>query len=168
MKTTEVIKPLVIKSLIIDLAAILLIFFTPALSHLLGFPVYLVEPMRLMLILAMVHSERRNAYLLALTLPLFSYAVSGHPLFYKMLLISMELTLNVWIFYFLNSKIKNVPVAMLTAIFMSKIAYYLLKAALISVALIGPGLFSTPLWIQIVTSMIFTTYAFFVLNNRKS
>jgi hypothetical protein len=167
MKATAISKPLAINSLIINSMALLLIYFTPTISHLLNFPLYLIEPMRLMLILAMVHSDRRNAYLLAITLPVFSFAVSGHPLFYKMLLISAELTLNVWIFYLLKDKFKNVFASMLTAIVLSKVAYYLLKALFIFTALIGPGIFSTPLWVQIITSLAFASYAFLIINKRN-
>ncbi|MBW6490305.1 MAG: hypothetical protein K0B15_03815 [Lentimicrobium sp.] len=148
----------VLGSIIINAAALLLIYFTPALSHLFNFPMYLIEPMRLMLILAIVHSDRRNAYLLAVTLPLFSFAISAHPVFYKMLLISAELTLNVWLFFLLKSRMKNDFAAMLSAIILSKLAYYLFKFIFISIALIGPGLISTPIWIQLLTSVIFSGY----------
>jgi len=123
--------------------------------------------MRLVLILAMLHSDKRNAYLLALTLPLFSFAVSAHPVFYKMLLITIELTLNVWLFFLLSSKIKNNFIAMASAIVLSKTAYYILKAVFVSLTLIGPGLFATPIWIQIITTLIFSGYAFFVFQKRS-
>jgi hypothetical protein len=61
------------KTAILDVTALLIIYLTPAISHLFSFPVYLLEPMRIMLILAVVHTSRKNAYLLALTLPLFSF-----------------------------------------------------------------------------------------------
>ncbi len=160
-------RPFAINNLVINSAALLLIYFTPALSHLLNFPLYLIEPMRLVLILAMLHSDRRNAYMLSLTLPVFSYAVSAHPVFYKMLLISAELTLNVWLFFMLSSKLKNNFAAMLSAIVLSKVAYYLLKFGFISFALIGTGLFSTPIWIQAITTVIFSAYAFLILKNSK-
>ncbi|MBK6346396.1 MAG: hypothetical protein IPN08_07655 [Bacteroidales bacterium] len=165
---TTLSKPLIIKSVVINSAAILLIYFTPALSHLLNFPLYLIEPMRLMLILAMVHSNRSNAYLLAITLPLFSFAVSGHPVFFKMLLITTELTLNVWLFFLLSHKIKSIFTAMLLSVILSKIAYYSLKAGLISFAVIGPGLFSTPVLIQIITTLIFSTYTFLILGKKSN
>jgi len=165
---TAISKPLIIRSIVINSAALLLIYFTPALSHLLNFPLYLIEPMRLILILAMVHSNRSNAFLLAITLPLFSFAVSGHPVFYKILLISAELTLNVWLFFFLSDKLKNGFSAMLLSIVVSKAVYYLLKAGLISVALIGPGLFSTPLWIQLLTTLVFSIYALVLLKGKTT
>lgn len=167
MNSISLPRPLIIRSIIINSAAILLIYFTPALSHVLNFPVYLIEPMRLVLILAMLHSDKRNAYLLALTLPLFSFAVSAHPVFYKMLLITIELTLNVWLFFLLSSKLKNNFAAMASAIVLSKAAYYMLKAVFVSLALIGPGLFATPIWIQIITTLIFSGYTFFVFQKRS-
>lgn len=91
MKEATLTRTTVVNSFGINAAALTLIYFTPALSHLLNFPLYLIEPMRLMLILAMVHSNRLNASA-AVSLPLFSFAVSGHPLFYKMSAILLELT----------------------------------------------------------------------------
>jgi len=163
MSTLVVARKPVISSILINSAALLLIYFIPTLSHLLNFPLYLIEPMRLMLILAMVHGDRRNAYLLAATLPLFSFAISAHPVFYKMVLISAELTLNVWLFFMLRERFRNNFAAMVSAIILSKVAYYLLKAIFISAVLIVPGLFSTPIWIQLLTTLIFSGYAFLVL-----
>ena len=168
MKAATLSKPVMVRSFIINSAALVLIYFTPALSHLLNFPLYLIEPMRLMVILAMVHGSRSNAYLLALTLPLFSYAVSAHPVFYKMLLISAELTLNVWLFYLLNNRLKNSFIAMIGGILLSKVAYYVVKAILISFAVAGPGLFSTPVWIQFITTLIFGVYATIVLTKKSN
>lgn len=168
MKAITISKSETFRSVIISSFALLLIYFTPALSHLLNFPLYLIEPMRLMLIVAMVHSNKQNAYLLAITLPLFSFAVSGHPVFYKMLLISAELTLNVWLYFIFLRVFKNNFTAMLTGIVISKAVYYLVKAVLISLAVTGPGLFSTPIWIQVLTTLIFSGYAFVILNRKKA
>jgi hypothetical protein len=167
MKAITISKPESFNSIIINSAALLLVYFTPALSHLLNFPLYLIEPMRLMLIVAMVHSNRQNAFLLAISLPLFSFAASGHPVFYKMLLISAELTLNVWLYFMFLRIFKNSFTAMLSGIVLSKVVYYLIKALLISLAVTGPGLFSTPIWIQVLTTLIFSGYAFIILNKKK-
>ena len=64
-----------IKSIILDIAAIAFIYFVPTISHILSLPVYYIEPMRLMLILALVHTTKQNAYIIALTLPLFSFLI---------------------------------------------------------------------------------------------
>jgi hypothetical protein len=156
-----------ISGLLINISALLLIYFTPALSHLLNFPLYLAEPMRLMLVLAILHSGQRNAYLLAFTLPLFSFAVSAHPVIFKMLLITAELLLNVWLFYFLRSRMRSAFAAMASAIAISKAAYYGLKAVFISVALLGPGLISTPVWIQAMTTVIFSLYSMAIIRKVR-
>lgn len=90
-----------IRSIIIDVLGLTFVYFVPTLSHLVGLPIYLIEPMRIMVVLAMAHTNRTNAYILALTLPVFSYAISMHPVFAKSLLITAELLLNVWLFYYL-------------------------------------------------------------------
>ena len=83
------------------------IYLTPSLSHLVSSPIYYFEPMRVFLIFTMVHMKKKNAYVLALTLPLFSFVVSAHPSFIKMLLITVELSLNVFFFYLISEKNKN-------------------------------------------------------------
>jgi len=97
----------IIKGSIFDLFAIGFVYMVPVISHLFAMPIYYIEPMRLMLILAIAHTSKKNAYILAVTLPIFSFAVSAHPVFLKTLLISGELLLNVWLFFFLTEKIKN-------------------------------------------------------------
>jgi len=147
-----------LRAVLIDIIALAFIYSIPALSHMLSLPVYLIEPMRLMLIIAMVHSNKTNAYIIALTMPLFSYLVSGHPSVYKTLLISTELVLNVFVFYFIVGRIKHVFVAIFGGIVISKIVYYALKFGFISFALIGGSLVSTPLLIQLITTLIYSIY----------
>ena len=96
-----------LRSIIFDLFALTFIYLVPTFSHLLSFPLYYIEPMRLMLIIALVHTTKRNAYLIAFSLPLFSYIISGHPLALKTGLISLELLLNVWLFFKFSEIIKN-------------------------------------------------------------
>jgi len=147
-------------TLLADAAALTFIYFIPAISHLLSFPLYLIEPMRLMLILAMVHTSQKNAYLLALSLPLFSLLISGHPSLPKMILISVELTLNVYLFFTLYHRLKNTLTAVFISIVASKIVYYLLKYILISMAIIQTDLFSTPFVFQLLTTVVFSLYMF--------
>ncbi|MDY0202455.1 MAG: hypothetical protein RBR40_15895, partial [Tenuifilaceae bacterium] len=56
-----------------DIFALAFIYLIPTISHMLSFPLYLIEPMRIALVLALVHTTKRNAYIIALTLPLFSF-----------------------------------------------------------------------------------------------
>lgn len=149
-----------IRSVIFDLHAIVLIYFIPTLSHLIGFPLYYAEPMRILLIIALVYTQKNNAYILALTLPIFSFVVSAHPVFLKSLLISVELMLNVYLFYLLVKHLKSTFPAILLSIVLSKIAYYALKFALISFFLIEGDLVSTPLLMQFVITLVLSLYIF--------
>ncbi len=156
-----------IRSILIDLAGLAFIYFVPTLSHLAGLPIYLLEPMRIMLILAMAHTTRQNAYILALTLPLFSFVVSMHPVFAKTLLITGELVFNVWLFYFLVKKFNNQFVAMFSSILLSKTAYYLVKFMLISFVVLEGNLVSTPLLLQFVMTFVFSGYIYLIFRRRE-
>ncbi len=149
-----------IKNIVFDLIALLAIYLVPAVSHLLSFPVYYLEPMRIMLILAIVHTTRKNAYLIALTLPLFSLLISAHPSLVKTSLITSELLLNVWLFFFLSEKLSNKMFGMFISIILSTIFYYLIKLIMVNTALISGNLISTPLYIQIIMLFVFSGYVY--------
>jgi len=155
-----------IRSILFDIAAIAFIYFVPAISHLLSLPVYYIEPMRLMLILALVHTTQKNAYLIALTLPLFSFLISAHPIFPKMLLITFELSLNVFIFFALANKFKHTFFPILISIIASKLVYYGIKFGLIQLAILKSGLISTPIAMQITTTLIFSVYLFLLFKKK--
>lgn len=150
------------RALIIDITFILAIVYLPSLSHLLAIPLYRLEPMRMLLILALPFTGRGNAYLLALILPLASFITSGHPEPAKALLMSGELLVNVWLFWWLMRRFNSPLGAMLGGITLSKLGYYGAKLALIQMALLGPPLISTPLWIQGILATVFSLYIFFV------
>jgi len=152
--------------ILIDLTALAFIYLVPALSHLMRLPVYLIEPMRLMLVLAMVHTNRQNSYLLALTMPLFSFIISGHPVFAKMFLIGMELSLNVFLFYLLSRRMNYIFPAIFASILLSKAIYYLVKFGLIQMAVINSGLVATPLLVQLVMAVAFSSYVAVFFTNR--
>jgi len=147
-------------SALFDIAALAFIYFVPAISHLLSLPVYLIEPMRLMLILALVHTTKQNAYIIALSLPLFSFLISAHPVLPKMILISFELVLNVFLFFAILKRFNNTFLAILVSIVLSKLIYYVIKFGLIKLTLIDSGLISTPIVIQIIIVLIFSGYLF--------
>ncbi len=153
---------------ILDTLGVLFIYFVPTISHLLNFPLYLLEPMRIMVILAMVHTHRKNAYILALTLPVFSFLVSAHPHFLKSMLITFELLLNVWIFYAIFNKMRNALAATVFSVFLSKMFYYLLKFVFIAALLIEGDLVSTPIYIQLIMTSVFGLYMAFFFKNAKS
>ncbi len=155
-----------VRAIVFDLLAIAFIYLVPTISHMLSIKLYLLEPMRLMLILAMVHTRPRNAYVLALTLPFFSYILSAHPLLVKSALIAVELSVMVFLFYFLVRRIHSLA-AIFASIWISKLLYYLLKYAAISTVLPAEPLVGTPLQLQLLTSAAFSLYVYFMFRQHR-
>jgi hypothetical protein len=156
-----------VRTITFDLIALLAIYLVPAISHMLSFPVYYLEPMRIMLILAIAHTSKKNNYLIALTLPLFSLLISAHPSLIKTSLVTSELLLNVWLFFFLSEKLSKNTTSMLISILISKIFYYLVKFLLINSALMSGDLISTPLYFQVIMMFIMSGYIYLIGNSRK-
>lgn len=155
-----------VRPALLDVFALAFIYFLPAISHMLSIKFYLIEPMRVMLVLALVHTHKKNAYLLALSLPLFSFLVSAHPVLVKTMLISAELVVNVALFYFLVKRM-HVLAAIFLSIWLSKIFYYGLKYLAMLSILPGDSLVSTPLMIQLATSVVFSLYLFAFFKKEK-
>jgi len=164
--TTSIWTPRSMVTLILDTGALLFIYFIPALVHYLSVPVYMIEPMRLMLILAIAHTHRYNALVLALTLPAFSFLVSGHPAFLKMLIITGELALNVAIFYLLVNRIRNFFATMFLSILLSKMACYAAYALVFSMAFVREEAAPLFLIVQLFTTAIFSIYISLTFKNR--
>lgn len=157
----------VITSSVFNLAALTAVYFLPAFSHLFAFPLYYLDPMRILVLLALVHTKKENAVILAVTLPLFSFMVAGHPVFAKSGLILLELLSNVLLFLVLEKKLKNVFVAGFASIILSKTMYYVAKYFLVSVGVIAGNVFSTPVYIQLIMSILFAGYIF-IFNSKTS
>lgn len=148
-------------NLSLDTFALAFIFFIPALAHLVSLPVYMIEPMRLMLILSLAHGTRTNAYFLAVALPLFSFVVSGHPVFFKMLIIAGELVLNVFLFFVLKNKLKNTFLSLFTAILFSKLACYLAYLVFFSWAFLREESSLSFILVQLATTLVFSAYVYY-------
>lgn len=137
-----------------DAVALLFIYLVPTLSHLTAVPFYLIDPMRLAVLGALLATRNwKNALVLAVTLPLFSSAVGMHPIFPKCVLIAVELAANVLLFVWLARKL-NAGIAAFISILCSKLLYYGLKAAVLYSGLLQMELVSTTLWIQLVVAII--------------
>jgi hypothetical protein len=156
-----------IRTIIFDILAILAIYLVPAISHLFSFLVYYLEPMRIMLILAIAHTSRKNAYLIALTLPIFSLLISVHPSLVKSFLVTGELLLNVWLFFFLLEKFSNKTISIFLSILISKCCYYLVKYLLINTTVMSGDLISTPLYIQVIMMFIMSGYIYLISHSKK-
>jgi len=153
MDTTTAIKR-VLPIAALDVVALAMAYFMPAIAHLTAIPFYVIEPFRIMVLISLViMNNKQNAMVLAITLPLFSFAIAIHPLFPKALLISIELMFNVQIYSFLTKKISIQFLTLLISVVVSKAAYYLLKFGFISVGLMSTSLISTSLLIQVVVSV---------------
>ena len=140
-----------------------LIYLIPTISHLLAFPLYLLDPMRLAILgSAFFMSEKWNAYLLALTLPLFSYFVGGHPVVWKSIIIGVELTANLIILSVLEREIGQTFVTILLSIVVSKVEYYALKYGLITLGLLERELLATELVWQISVALLISAVYVFV------
>lgn len=149
-----------------DAAAVLFVFAVPALSHLTSVPFYLLDPMRMAVLGALLFSKNwKNALVLALALPLFSFAVSGHPVYPKFLLIAVELSANVLLFAWLSRKM-NAGIAAFVSILLSKVLYYGFKAAVLSAGLLQAELISTTIWWQLGVAVGLSA-AFAGLWNRR-
>jgi len=150
------------KNIIIDFSAILIIYFLPQISVLLNIPVYLFEPMRIIVVIAMLHSSQYNAYLLALLLPLFSLLLSNHPSVMKTFILSADLLLNIFLYFRINKFYQNKFLSMAVSIIISKAVYYLLKYLLIKLSLIDGSFVATPLYIQFIIIITLSIYAFLI------
>ena len=155
-----------IKTYLIDFSLLLSIYFLPALSHLFAFPIYYLDPMRIALVVALIHTSKKNAYIIAITLPLFSFLISSHPQILKSFLLSTELIINLGLFFFLKDKLKNVFATLFISIVISKVIYYFLKYVLIYSALLNDKLFSTPFYFQLISVFVLSSYIYIV--NRTS
>lgn len=155
------------KTVIYDLLALAVITFAPALSHLTAIPIYLLEPMRIILLISIAHTSKKNVYLLSIALPALSFIISTHPSMMKSVLISSELLLNVYLFFYLFKFFKNSFPAAMSSILISKIYYYLLKFVLINFGLISTGLISTPIILQVVVGTSISVYLWFFFKHKR-
>jgi hypothetical protein len=119
-------------------------------------------------ILSLVYTGRINSYMLALTLPAFSYLVSGHPMFYKVGLMTGELLLNILLFDLLYNKMKNIFLITFLSIVLSKVIYYIGKYILISYGFLHGTFVSSPIIIQLSLSVILGLYMFFIFKKTHS
>lgn len=129
------------KTLLVDAALLAGACLIPAASHLLALPLYMLDPMRWLLIAAIVMGYKddnllTNGLLMALLLPLVSCAVVGMPTMGKALIIMAELGANVALFALMSKKM-NTFLAMLLSIVAAKGLYYGLKGLLLGGALLG-------------------------------
>lgn len=149
-----------------DLVVVGLFYLIPTLSHLTSIPFYRFEPMRCVLLLnLLLTGNKGNAYVMAVTLPLFSYMAGGHPVLVKALLMAAELSANVLFFDLVSRKVANSAVAMFASIAASKVAYYIIKYGVLSIGLMEGSLIATDLLTQLVVAIVLSV-AFWKFSER--
>ena len=152
---------------ITDVAALLFVGLVPAVSHLFNFPVYYIEPMRIMLVLALLFSSRWNAFALAIALPLFSFLISGHPFPLKMIIIMAELLLNAWLFLLFYRNSKMPFLSTFGSIVLSKMFCYIMYLVVFSIAFVKDEAESAFLIAQVVLSVLLSGIVWFIVNRRN-
>ncbi len=153
---------------LIDLGIILAIYLLPGLTHVLPLPLYMIDPMRLLLFLTLLTTQRMNSLVLAATIPFLSTLFSGHPVFPKTILISAELSLNVMVFHWIMGKKDSLMFAGAVSILSAKLFYYLLKFGFITAGFLGGVLISTPLGYQLIPLIVLPLVLFGLDKLRNS
>ena len=153
-------RTVVLKVLVLDMLSVLAVYTIPAISHMLAYPLYLFDPMRLIVLMGfMVYRNKWNSCALAVTLPLVSFLLSGHPVAIKNGLIAIELLTNILLLAYMLDKRANHTLSLVTSISVSKMVYYGLKYTVITFGFLNADLVATDLIYQvIVVAMICTIW----------
>lgn len=154
------------RSAITDIAALIFVGLVPAASHLFNIPVYYIEPMRIMLVLALLFSSRWNAFALAIALPLFSFLVSGHPMPLKMLIIMAELLFNAWLFLLFHRNTKKPFLSAFSSIILSKMFCYAMYLIVFSMAFVEAEAESAFLLAQVIITLILSSMVWLIMHRR--
>lgn len=151
-----------LKGLTFIICGLLIIYFLPNISSIINIPLYLFEPMRIIVVVSIIHSSKKGAYLLGLLLPLFSLILSNHPSVPKTFILIADLLLNVVLYFKLTKVYGNKFLCMSVSILLSKIMYYLIKYLFIKLSLIEGSFIATPIYIQVIIIMVLSTYVYLI------
>jgi hypothetical protein len=140
--------------LLIDVALLVALYLVPSFAHLTALPLYMLEPMRVALCVALLFTNRANTYFIALTIPLASAFITGHPPPLKAVLMGVEFSILVASYGYLVQRPRISAFAALGAgILLSKLAYYAMKFIALSTGILAGSLVSTPLRTQLVVAI---------------
>lgn len=157
-----------LKATVIDLLILSGVYALVSWSHLIPFPLYKLEPMKLLLLVAIIFSTRGNAFLMAATIPLTSTLVSGHPVFPKNLIIGVELMVFAGILTASRMERYQVPFRFMAALLASKFIYYVVKAVVIYFGWLQMSLFSSDFTTQVQGGVIvFAIYWLLISYQRR-
>ena len=141
-----------LNTIVFDAIILYVLISIPVLSHIINIPLYLIEPMKYMLVVAIIISHKYNVFFIAAIMPFISNQITGHPIFPKNILIGAEQVFIVVVFYYLYEKYTlNKNLSLSVGIVFGKIFYYTIKMSLISIGMIAGPIISTPLQYQIIS-----------------
>jgi hypothetical protein len=158
--------------LLTDVVLLSMLYLLPSFSHLTALPLYRFEPMRVALLIALLFTNRANAYFIAFTIPLASAMITGHPVPFKALLMGIELAILVATYSYLI-RLPRFPaiVALIGAILFSKVVYYTMKYLALSGGWLSGNLVSTPVQTQLIlatgTAVVFGLIEHYRLGNKQ-
>jgi len=156
------------KVLLTDILVVSAFFLTLLVAHILPFPLYKYDPMKILVLITVVYSSRSNSLAIAAALPVLSFLSTGHPVFPKFLIMSGELMVFAFVLSSFRLRQSNRLIRFLGAVFVSKIIYYLIKGGAIAFGYLDQVLISTDLYTQIqalvILSIVFWGMEF--LNQR--
>ncbi|MFZ4546642.1 MAG: hypothetical protein ACOYN4_04375 [Bacteroidales bacterium] len=155
-------------AVITDIVALVFVGLVPAASHLFKIPIYYIEPMRIMLVLALLYSSRWNAFALAIGLPLFSFLLSGHPAPIKMLIIMAELLINAWLFLFFYQKSGKAFLCSLGSIVISKLFCYAMYLIVFTMSFVKEEAEITFLFAQMILTLLLSGLVWYIVYRRNS
>jgi hypothetical protein len=158
--------------LLIDVVLLVALYLVPSLSHATALPVYMLEPMRIALIIALLFTNRANTYFIAVTIPLASVLITGHPEPLKAVLMCIEFSVLVAAYGFLAQRLRIPAFAALTAaILLGKVVYYSMKSVALGAGWLSGSLISTPLKTQLVlavgTAAVFGLIQYYRVGNNQ-
>lgn len=157
-----------VDSILIDLTLLVVVYFIPTISHLTALPLYMAEPMRIILFVCVLMSvSRKNVYFMAVMLPLFSFIVAGHPIAVKNGIMAIEFLVNIYMLYSLVDKKMNAFWACFFSITVSKVVYYILKFGAISFGMFSSSLISTSIIAQAIIALVISVFYFFIAKVKK-
>lgn len=156
----------------VDIACFLLCVVAVELSHLTTFPSHLFEPIRMIVIMSLFYFGYKrgfsivNSCALAFLLPLFSSLISGHPIFLKCFLMSIELFLNILFLVFIG-KYTKIFFAVFLSILLSKVVYYILKYYLIVNGIMDSNFISIGAFYQLIVMFCYSILISYIFKDKK-
>ncbi len=142
------------KTLITDILVLLSFSLTLVIAHILPFPLYKLDPMKILVLVTVIYSSRWNSVAIAAALPILSFLSTGHPVFPKFLVMSSELMVFGFVLSSVHTRQSKKIIGFLSAILISKIIYYIIKGGIIALGYLDQPLISTAFYTQIQALVI--------------